>query len=167
MLKYSKSIFRKKLLLSSLALLISFCSVANGIAGTLLYTASSPDTFQFNILDAYYADLDGDGIENDIWISGSTIINTQSQGASKYDLYVDIIDPVGTKYSGLFYVITMDSVHNFTIHAYNTVSEAGWYTVKFEGVVYGGGDIYYSCETFEFDPPTLSGSGSPTSMEIF
>ena len=149
-----------------------FCiiAIANSIllvnAGSIIYTSTSPEHFQFTIIDANYGDLDDDGVKDDIWIKGRTYIETLSNGANKYDLYVKIIAPLNTTYSGLFYVITRENIHEYTILAYNTANSAGWYSIKFEGILYGTGDIYYSNSTFEFDPPTASGSGSPTMSMI-
>jgi len=128
--------------------------------GSRVYTTES-DNFQITIIDAYYADLDNDGYEDDIWIEGKTEILNR-EGRVRYDLYVDIYTPDNQTHSALFYVLSDLHSHSYFIHAYDTARAEGWYKVSFQGLLYGEGDLTYCDSSYEFDPPTNSGSGDPT-----
>lgn len=137
------------------ALIIFFSGV-----NVVIATTRSENNYTVIIHDANYADLDEDGNEDDIWIYGETITHKSNKTIS-YTLNVKIETPDGTVYCQCFHMTTTEKSQSYYIYAYNIAYQEGWYSVTLTGIFLEG-KIQYTTPPFIFDPPTGSGSGSPT-----
>ncbi len=121
------------------------------------------NSIDLQIIDAYYADLDGDGSSDDIRIVALLNITEQNIKGStlKWDFVLKIILPSGDYYLCSASVVTWASDQLITFDALNTVTESGLYTAildaKFTNYFHEFDSTIYT-----FDPPEKGGNGTPT-----
>jgi len=110
------------------------------------------------ILSAYYADVDGDGYEDDVVAHFDIYLS----GSWRYHLgvYLSLTLPSGTTYIYGFGVITTLSVIHCTTYFYDHAVESGWYSFSVVVVSYSGGSSYW-VEEYVFDPPGGYGDQDP------
>jgi len=125
----------------------------------------NPSGLDMEFVDAYYDDLDADGVEDDVLL----------------DLYIEILDftywdsifgrtltvvmelelPSGAYYDYAFEITTYQATFNFVLECYDHATETGDYTAHALGVING---YEYGLYTYLlFDPP---GSGLPVDPSI-
>ncbi|TFF91462.1 hypothetical protein EU545_03985 [Candidatus Thorarchaeota archaeon] len=118
------------------------------------------------ILDAYYADLDSDGYEDDIKILVE--FSFPSSDPSRVDLNLWICLPSGLTYNFRISVYRAPSQSVLQIDCIDMASECGWYTVTMLASIMGTGNgKMYITDDFSFDPPTGGGPGLPTVYAYF
>ncbi len=118
------------------------------------------------IVDAYYADLDGDGYEDDIkLLVECSFLDTDP---NRVDLNIWIELP-----SGLIFTVRV-SIYNtpneflLNIDCFDMAIESGWYTVTLLASVMGSGDgKLYITDEIIFDPPLPAGPGLPPSVNAY
>jgi hypothetical protein len=105
-----------------------------------------------SIVDAYYADLDSDGFEDDIKILvefSFTILNPV-----RVDLNMWVELPSGLTYYFKVSVYRAPSDSTLNLDCFDMATESGWYTVSMVASIMGsGGGKYYIVDVLEFDPP--------------
>lgn len=118
------------------------------------------------IIDAYYADLDGDGYEDDIKLLLE--FSFTDAEPSRVDLIIWIELPSGTTYNIRLSVYRAPSASILNVDCFNMATESGWYTVTMLASIMGAGNgkIYLTDELM-FDPPTGSGPGLPPSIRAY
>lgn len=118
------------------------------------------------IMDAYYGDLDGDGVEDDIKILIEFAFTTLEP--SRVDLNIWIELPSGYTYNIRVSVYRAPAESILNIDGINMATESGWYTVTMLASVTGtGGGKYYITDQLIFDPPTEAGPGLPGVFAYF
>lgn len=123
---------------------------------------SGTDNITINIIDAYYCNLDHDGLEDDIIVKA--VLDSNFEADVLAFLYLDIILPSGLVYKFDFQVfLELDGSHLLlTIKTYDTAIESGWYDCKLSGIIVHKDMLLFSESTYTFDPPTDRGPGEPT-----
>ena len=113
-----------------------------------------------SIIDAYYADLDSDGFEDDIKILVEFAFTNSEP--SRVDLNLWIMLPSGYTYNLRVSVYRAPAQSVLNIDGINMATESGWYTVTMlASVMGGGGGKMYITDQLIFDPPTEAGPGLP------
>ena len=133
----------------------------------IILTNISPTSANFsvgiNITDAYYADLDADNFEDDIFISiDVTLSNIYIE--TDVDIYIGVTLPSGIEFWFVAKITVIKSTYsyNFGINfdLLNTALESGWYTAQAVG--FAEGDQYSIMQSLIFDPPgSNEGSSDP------
>jgi len=117
------------------------------------------DVPYIQIIDAYYADLDGDGVEDDIKLLIEFAFPTKV--VSRVDLNIWIELPSGLTFNIRVSVWRAPGESILNVDGINMAIESGWYTVTLLASVMGtGGGKYYIWDEIVFDPPK-GGSGLP------
>ncbi len=112
-----------------------------------------------HIIDAYYADLDNDGMEDDIKLLVEFTFPTDV--VTRVDLNIWIELPSGLTFNVRVSVWRAPGESILNIDGFNMAIESGWYTVTLLASVMGtGGGKYYIIDDIVFDPPK-GGSGLP------
>lgn len=116
------------------------------------YTANT------NIVSAWYADLDSDGLEDDIGVS-LTLTISNNRVVSLVDVYIGLELPSGIEFWFLFEFrvskSTQTASFDLTFHLMDTALESGWYWAY--SVAFANNEQYSLMDSYYFDPP---GSGS-------
>lgn len=125
--------------------------------------ASANFSVYVSINDAYYADLDGDLLADDIKLDLTLEIYNYNFYTS-VEVYVGVTLPSGTEY---WFVITLDVYKSTTyygtgldVNLYDTATESGWYTAHAVG--FASGESYSVMESLTFDPPGGYLPGNPS-----
>lgn len=129
-----------------------------------LGTSSVSDAMVYiDITTAYYADLEGDGLENDVFVG----VRLTFEGASTYnfDYYIFLTLPSGAEFGYMFSAATRMEVLNIDNYFWNHATESGWYEVAVYMVLRTGGAQVIS-ESLIFDPPGGSGGADPIGVSI-
>jgi hypothetical protein len=114
-----------------------------------------------NITDAYYCDLDGDTIEDDVF--STFTINIENE-ADKHFLFITKIVlklPSGYHYNYYYKMDTSEPEYEYTICFYNHATENGWYTVDIFCLLFDGRHLGFGIESYTFDPPGQDDGGEP------
>ena len=112
------------------------------------------------IADAYYADLDADGYEDDIKLLLE--FSFENIEPLRVDLNIWIELPSGLMYTFRVSVWGAPAQSTLNIDCIDMATESGWYTVTMLASVMGtGSGKVYITDQLEFDPPTGSGPGLP------
>ncbi len=129
-------------------------------AGAPVFNTSTSDapSISVRVVEAYYADLDNDTFQDDIY----ALVRFSLSGAVRYnfDYYVTLTLPSGYNFSYAFAINTGESFelnHYFFDHAI----ESGNYTLSVLVVLRTGG-ISTDSHVYVFDPPGASTGGDPT-----
>ncbi|MDF1538276.1 MAG: hypothetical protein P1Q69_05190 [Candidatus Thorarchaeota archaeon] len=123
------------------------------------------DVTYIQIIDVYYADLDDDGIEDDIKLLVEFSFPTDT--VARVDLNIWIELPSGYTFNVRVSVLRAPGESILNIDCFNTAIESGWYTVTLLASVMGsGGGRYYIMDEIVFDPPK-GGSGLPGVVAYF
>jgi hypothetical protein len=155
----------KKFLLITLILYASFFASGNILTASGTVIADQDESsVNITILNAYYADLDQGGIENDIFVE-FTLNLTLQEDDGYFLFYFTLVLPSGTEY----YYRTSFSVSQSTnyygvLYFYNYATEAGWYEIKSLGVLFQEDDIKWYFTSYIFDPPGGTGGDDPQVM---
>ena len=125
---------------------------------------SSIDYIQ--IVDAYYADLDGDGYEDDIkLLVDCSFLDTNP---TRVDLNIWIELPSGLTFNVRVSIYNTPNEFLLNIDCFDTAIESGWYTVTMLASVMGGGNgKLYITDEIVFDPPLPTGPGLPPSVNAY
>lgn len=112
-------------------------------------TNTSP-VISIQVKEAYYADLDGDGLEDDVYSQ----VEIRLSGANRYNLdyWITLTLPSGENFVFGWFVSTRLTTLNIANNLYNTALEAGWYHLHIEVFMKTGGISYTNYEHW-FDPP--------------
>ncbi len=110
------------------------------------------------IADAYYADLDEDGYEDDIKILLE--FSFESIEPIRVDLNIWVELPSGLMYAFRVSVYRAPAQSTLNIDCIDMATESGWYTVTMIASVMGtGAGRLFITDQLEFDPPTGTGPG--------
>ena len=152
-----------RFIFSILALFILVSPASGRIGSTAV---SSDPTVSINITTAYYADLEGDGLENDIFVG--VVLSFVGASTYSFDYYIFLTLPSGTEYGYTFSAATKTEILNLDNYLWNHATEAGWYKVTIYIVLKTGGAQLVT-ESLIFDPPGGSGGADPigTSVVIY
>lgn len=118
------------------------------------------------IIDAYYADLDSDGYEDDVKLLVEfSFCDTEP---SRVDILLWIQLPSGTTYGLKISVYRTPTESVLNVDCFDLATESGWYTVTMVASIMGAGHgRIYLTDEFMFDPPTGSGPGLPPSAVAY
>ncbi|MHA1481134.1 MAG: hypothetical protein ACTSQZ_06905 [Candidatus Thorarchaeota archaeon] len=112
------------------------------------------------IIDAYYADLDGDGVEDDIKILVEFAFTDSDPSRVDLNLWIEL--PSGYTYNVRVSIYRAPAESILNIDCINMATESGWYTVTMLASIMGGGNgKLYITDQLIFDPPTEAGPGLP------
>ena len=115
--------------------------------------ATNDNSLSIEIGAVGYDDLDSDSEDDDIFLRISLGAEKQL-GAFKINLYLFITLPSGITYRTIFFIISKTDTSYHTILAFNTATEAGFYTVRLEGILIGAnGPASSDSSQRIFDPP--------------
>ncbi len=146
----------KKKQLSFLIIAIMLFTMPNLSEGKPLFSKSeSKVSLDVVFTDAYYADLDGDGLEDDVF-GGVDIFIMGSERVS-FDYYITLILPSGMSFTYAYRINTRYSILHLDNYFYDHVFESGDYTFIVEILTRTGG-LSYDPYHHVFDPP----GGVPT-----
>ena len=118
------------------------------------------------IVDAYYADLDGDGYEDDIkLLVDCCFLDTNP---SRVDLNIWIELPSGFTFNVRVSIYNTPNEFLLNIDCFDMAIESGWYTVTMLASVMGAGNgKLYIIDEIVFDPPPPAGPGFPPSVNAY
>ena len=123
-------------------------------------------TDYIKIIDAYYADLDGDGYEDDIKLLVQFSFTDTSP--SRVDLNIWIELPSGLTFNVRVSIYNTPSEFILNIDCFDTAIESGWYTVTMLASIMGAGNgKLYITDEIIFDPPPPAGPGFPPSVNAY
>jgi hypothetical protein len=118
------------------------------------------------IIDAYYADLDGDTFEDDIKLLVELSFRDTDPVRINLDIWIEL--PSGFTYYFKVLVYRAPSVSILNIDCLNMATESGWYTVSLVGSIMGSGSgKFYTTDQLTFDPPTGGGPGLLPSVSAY
>ena len=125
---------------------------------------SSIDYIQ--IVDAYYADLDGDGYEDDIkLLVDCCFLDTNP---TRVDLNIWIELPSGLTFNVRVSIYNTPNTFLLNIDCFDMAIESGWYTVTLLASIMGAGNgKLYVTDEIVFDPPVPGGPGFPPSVNAY
>jgi hypothetical protein len=130
--------------------------------------ASANFSVNIYIDDAWYEDIDSDGIEDDIGVN-LTVSLYNKYVYTDIDLYLGITLPSGYEYWFLasFTVekYTYYTDFGMTFELYNTATESGWYDASAVG--FADGEMFSYMHTITFDPPGDTNEGNPAGAYYF
>ncbi len=122
---------------------------------------ASPSRLEVTVDYATYADLDSDGIEDDILIDLTLTVPPHAPCPRYSEYYLVLTLPSGFKHYGLVQLIGRFSEIRMRIFWYDSAWEPGWYNLDITAIAYGGSVLGYTETSHIFDPPTGSGVGDP------
>jgi hypothetical protein len=118
------------------------------------------------IADAYYADLDNDGYEDDIKLLLEFCF--ENVDSVRVDLNIWIELPSGLMYAFRISVYRAPAQSTLNVDCLDMATESGWYTVTMIASIMGmGGGKYYITDQLDFDPPTGGGPGLPPAIDAY
>lgn len=118
------------------------------------------------IVDAYYADLDGDGYEDDIKLLVDCCFTDTDP--TRVDLNIWIELPSGLTFNVRVSIYNTPNEFLLNIDCFDMAIESGWYTVTLLASVMGAGSgKLYITDEMSFDPPTGGGPGLPPSVDAY
>ncbi len=122
-------------------------AVSTGIVSSPTATAFE-SIVTVDISSAYYADLDGDSLEDDIFSQVDVVLAmTYNKGI---DYTITLTLPSGAQYSYSFKLYVSSKIFSINNYMYNLATESGWYqidaTITLRNGVGGSDQIV-------FDPP--------------
>ncbi len=143
--------------------IISLSSTSIGRQNSFSTETLNEPYIGIEITNAFYADLDGNGIEDDIFVQ----VDLSFFGAStiNFDYYIILTLPSGESHA---YTISLAShVDKLIIDNYfwNHATEPGWYTVEVHTVLRTGG-VQILSDSMVFDPPGGSEGSDPIGFSI-
>ncbi len=123
-------------------------------------------TDYIQIVDAYYADLDGDGYEDDIkLLVDCSFADTDP---TRVDLNIWIELPSGLMFNVRVSIYNTPNDFLLNIDCFDMAIESGWYTVTLLASMMGAGNgKLYITDEIVFDPPTGGGPGLPPSVKAY
>ncbi len=139
------------------ALLITIMSTTS-ILGMLPQQTNAAPSISVTIIDAYYTDADGGGVQNDVVVVTEFTIDGLLVNGLRYVIRITL--PSGTTFTGIVFVITNMAQLSTTNYFYNTALESGWYEA-FVYVDLNGNPYVSDTDHMVFDPP--GGDNSDTS----
>lgn len=146
-----------------LILLIISLLTSQVSADRTLKTNSDSVAVTIMIHEAYYADLENDGIENDIFVS----VELSFSGSNSYnfDYLIYLTLPSGHVFN--YYISLSSRVQTLNMGNYfwNHALESGWYHVEASVILRTGG-IALTSSDLVFDPPGGSGGSDPISFNL-
>lgn len=126
-------------------------------------SASANYSVYIDITDAYYADLDSDGFEDDIRILVVMDLYNYKY-TTDIDLYVGIEKPLGEEVwflaEFLAYKTTYHESYSISFNLLNTATESGWYTAYSVG--FADNEQFSIMSNLLFDPPGVVGGDPPS-----
>ncbi len=126
---------------------------------------SSVDTMvNITISEAYYADLDNDGYEDDVFVE-TQLAFTGSSSSYNFDYYIVLTLPSGLSYTYSFAASSKVDFLTIGNYFWSHASEAGWYNVDIHIVMRTGG-VALTSESLIFDPPGGTGGADPINISF-
>ncbi|MCY3414962.1 MAG: hypothetical protein INQ03_25150 [Candidatus Heimdallarchaeota archaeon] len=116
-----------------------------------------------NISEAYYADLEGDGLENDVFVGVDLYLS--GRDAYNFDYYIFLTLPSGLQFSYAYAFSAKTDYIYFGNYFWQHALEPGWYDVEVFIVMRSGG-LTVSSEALIFDPPGGTGGSDPISFSL-
>jgi hypothetical protein len=118
------------------------------------------------IVDAYYADLDGNLYEDDIKLLFDCCFGDADP--TRVDLNIWIELPSGLTYGVRVSIYNTPNQFLLNVDCFNMATESGWYTVTLLASVMGAGNgKLYITDEIVFDPPTGGGPGLPPTVVAY
>ena len=116
-----------------------------------------------DIQEAYYADLEGDGMEDDVFVG----VELAFFGASVYnfDYYIFLTLPSGAEFGYAVALAAHTDLAYFGNYFWNHATEPGDYTVTVYTVLRTGGMTLFS-DALVFDPPGGTGGSDPIRFDL-
>ncbi|MBD3406047.1 MAG: hypothetical protein GF411_07985 [Candidatus Lokiarchaeota archaeon] len=149
------------ILAASMIVLLSLIPLASAQPRTVV-----SESTDISIIDAYYADLDGDNCEDDIKILLEFKFPTDDSVRVDLNIWIEL--PSGLTYNVRVSVYRAPAQSILNIDGLNMATESGWYTVTMLASVMGTGNgKYYITDQLIFDPPTGAGPGLPDVKAYF
>lgn len=147
--------YGNKARLLALALLpLIFLSMVQGVSAV-------SSRFQVTIENAYYADVDGDGQEDDVIIEYLCEVTEGYKSPSKTDFYFTLTLPSGAQLLAMVTLVGKFDTIRIRLTWFDSAWESGWYNVLIDALAFGGSVYGYTTDSYDFDPPTGSGTGDP------
>lgn len=130
-----------------------------------LDVAATAPFFEATIHFADYGDLDSDAEEDDVLILFTCTIGDGYKSPTKSEFLFTLTLPSGAVFYALITVYGRYRELGLALSWFDSALESGWYNVQLDAFGYGiiGG---YDYDTYDFDPPTERGGGSPTSISV-
>jgi hypothetical protein len=164
--KKSFEIMLKHKLTIAIIMLFIFQSLLmlNSVEAKSMTVANSSGSVNVNIDDAYYTDYSGDGIEDDVVVHFTFVINQGSR--AHFEAYFTLTLPSGASFMYGYIINTRLSELEGTIVFYHHATEPGYYNIKIDLILRSGGVTHGSTD-YDFDPPGQSPGGDPHAVLTF
>lgn len=125
------------------------------------HVAAEKTGLALTINDAFYGDLDGDSLEDDVTILITITLGNDMKSPGKSDVYYTLTLPSGYQHLALVTVIGKYREIRLVLSWFDSAWESGWYNIKVDALIYGAPGIAYDADIYDFDPPG-TGNGDPT-----
>lgn len=151
-----KIYLKSSLLLLLLSISLGSLTLTTGAPEKLLQSGTcSKPTIILDITQGYYADTDGDGFEDDIFVE--TVMHILCTNRANFDYYITLTLPSGLSFTYAYQVNTRLNLLTFNNDFYDHGIESGDYKVDVQILLKTGG-ISYTSGSLIFDPPGHSGT---------
>lgn len=147
--------FKIGIILSGILLLLLMSS-------TMSVVAQKPG---LSIITAYYTDLDGDNIEDDVYTEAS--IYLKGKEYTRILLVFELVLPSGYIFKDhyLYCAVTAGEIFRFSF--INGAPESGDYIFNLDAYIFRVGEFDYYSDSLLFDPPGEEEPDIPISVSIY
>lgn len=130
------------------------------VLGVGMLKSTNGTYMTFRVRDAYYGDMEGDGLKDDIHM----LIDIHIEGIStryNFNLYITLLLPSGESHTYAYSIKT--KILDFTAQVifYNHATESGWYTIHLLTILFSGKTTGDATDEYSFDPPGGNPGGDP------
>ncbi|MCG3218035.1 MAG: hypothetical protein KAR35_03470 [Candidatus Heimdallarchaeota archaeon] len=158
----------RKLIKIALIAMISLGLLTNSLAAVLGETTidGGDVSLTMNIYDAFYGDLDNDGVEDDAQANFTiNIVKENGNQPVTFDLIIVLVLPSGRYFCYYYRINTAETEIDATMVFINQALEPGWYDVYIVCILYGE-EIGFGIECYTFDPPGDDTGTDPPKGEL-
>lgn len=151
-----KNHLKSSLLLMLLTFSLGSIVMVNGAPEKLLQAGScNKPTILLDITQGFYADTDGDGLEDDVYVE--TVMQILCANRVNFEYYITLTLPSGMSFTYGYQINTRLNLITFDNNFYDHALESGDYKVDVQIFLKTGG-ISYSSGSLVFDPPGHTGT---------
>ncbi len=143
------------------------CIILSGILLSLLMSSTMSAVAQkpgLSIITAYYTDLDGDNIEDDVYAEAS--IYLKGEEYTRILLLFSLVLPSGYVFRSYYLYCAVTAGEIFKFSFINGAPENGDYIFNLKAYIFRIGEFDYYSDSLLFDPPGEEEPDTPISVSV-